>query len=78
MYIHKKRDYNKTRNCNYQKGDISVYKEKENSYYRKRKKIQKESFEKVQEFEKRLSDSLTSIFVTLEIQKLLWLWITKR
>ena len=42
------------------------------------KKIQKESFEKVQEFEKRLSDSLTSIFVTLEIQKLLWLWITKR
>lgn len=33
LYIHKKRDYNKTRNCNYQKGDISVYKEKENSYY---------------------------------------------
>lgn len=51
---------------------------KKNSYYRKRKKIQKESFEKVQEFEKRLSDSLTPIFVTLEIQKLLWLWITER
>lgn len=33
LYIHKKRDYNKTRIYNYQKGDISVYKEKENSYY---------------------------------------------
>ena len=44
----------------------------------KGKKFKKNLLKKVQEFEKRLSDSLTPIFVTLEIQKLLWLWITER
>ena len=58
---------------------ISVYtKKKKIVITEKGKKFKKNLLKKVQEFEKRLSDSLTPIFVTLELQKLLWLWITER